>query len=228
MASLLRLLTQYEILFYLVLGIILVVFASRVLRAWREWSTSLFGLEKEQTQQQINQGISVLIITIALGIGLFVLTTFVAPSVPGVQMVSTPTADLTVQPTLTINTPTVSLTTTGLIPTLSAILDMGCVPDKVQWSDPTNGDSISGIYVLKGTVNVQNLGYYKFEYAPSDSENWTTIAAGNRAIIDEPLGGSWDTSSLTPGEYKLRLVVTNNQNEPMPECIINITIQASD
>jgi hypothetical protein len=228
MTSLLRLLTQYELLFYLVLSIILVVFASRVWRAWREWSTSLFGLEKEHTQQQINQGISVLIFTIALGIGLFVLTTFVAPSVPGVQMVSTPTADLTAQPTLTISTPTVSLTTTGLIPTLSAILDMGCVPDKVQWTDPINGDSISGKYVLKGTVNVQNLGYYKFEYAPSDSENWTTIAAGNRTITNEPLGGSWDTGSLTPGEYKLRLVVTNNQNEPMPECMINVTIKASD
>jgi len=104
---------------------------------------------------------------------------------------------------------------------------MGCVPDKVQWTDPMNGDSISGKYVLKGTVNVQNLGYYKFEFAPSDSENWTTIAAGNRTITNEPLGGSWDTGSLTPGEYKLRLVVTNNQNEPLPECVINVTIKAS-
>jgi hypothetical protein len=228
MTSLLRLLTQYEFLFYLVLGIILVVFGLRVWRAWKEWSVSLFGLEKEHTQQQINQGITVIIFTLALGIGLFILTTFVAPSVPGVEMVSTPTANLTAQPTLTINTPTVSLTTTGLIPTLSAILDMGCVPDKVQWTDPINGDTIKGKYVLKGTVNVPNLGYYKFEYASSDSENWTTIAAGNRTIIDEPLGGSWDTSSLTPGEYKLRLVVTNNQDEPMPECIINVTILPAD
>lgn len=228
MTSLLRLLTQYEFLFYLVISIILVVFGLRVWRAWREWSTSLFGLEKEHKQQQINQGISVLIITIALGIGLFVLTTFVAPSVPGVQLVPTPTADLTAQPTLTISTPTISMTTTGLIPTLAAILDMGCVPDKVQWTDPINGDGISGKYVLKGTVNVPNLGYYKFEYAPADSENWTTIAAGNRTIMNEPLGGSWDTGSLTPGEYKLRLVVTNNQNEPLPECIINVMINPSD
>lgn len=228
MAPFLRFLTQFEFLFYLVLVVILVIFSVRVVNTWKEWSTSLFGLEKEQTQRKINQGITVLIFTFALGVSLFVLTTFIAPSVPGVQMVATPTLDLTTQPTIPISTPTVSTTTTGLIPTLTAILDMGCVPDQVQWTDPINGESISGKYVLKGTVNVPNLGFYKFEFAASDVKNWTTIAAGNKPITDAPLGGSWDTSSLTPGEYKLRLVVTNNQNEPLPECVINITVKATD
>ena len=228
MTALLRFLSKFEILFYLILAVILIVFAVKVYRAWKEWSTSLFGLEKEHTQRQINQGITILIFTFALGIGLFVLTTFIAPSTPGVQQAATPTVNLTAQPTLTISTPTISATTTGLIPTLTAILDMGCIPDQVQWTDPINGDSISGKYVLKGTVNVPNLGFYKFEFSTADSNSWTTIAAGNQTIIDEPLGGSWDTSSLVPGDYKLRLVVTNNQNEPMPECVINITIKASD
>lgn len=228
MTSLLRFLTRFEILFYLVLGVILVVFAVRVYRAWKEWSTALFGLEKEHTQQQINQGITILIFTFSLGVALFIMTTFIAPSTPGVQTAPTPTVNLTAQPTLVVSTPTISATTTGLIPTLSAILDMGCAPDTVQWTDPMNGDSISGKYVLKGTVNIPSLGFYKFEYAKAGSDNWTTIAAGNQNITDEALGGSWDTSSLTPGDYKLRLVVTNNLNEPMPECVINITIKASD
>lgn len=228
MTTLLRFLSQFEILFYLILAVILVVFASRVYKAWKEWSTSLFGLEKEHTQRQINQGITILIFTFALGITLFVLTTFIAPSTPGVQQAATPTVNLTAQPTIAISTPTISATTTGLIPTLSAILDMGCIPDQVQWTDPINGDSISGKYVLKGTVNVANLGFYKFEFSPAGSNSWTTIAAGNKSIVDEPLGGSWDTSSLSPGDYKLRLVVTNNQNEPLPECTIDITIKAQD
>jgi len=228
MTSFLRFLSQFEILFYLILAVILIVFAVKVYKAWKEWSTSLFGLEKEHTQRQINQGITILIFTFALGITLFILTTFIAPSYPGVQQAATPTLNLTAQPTVIPATPTISATTTGLIPTLTAILDMGCIPDQVQWTDPINGDSISGTYVLKGTVNVANLGFYKFEFSPVDSNSWTTIAAGNKSIIDEPLGGSWDTSSLSPGDYKLRLVVTNNQNEPLPECIIDITIKALD
>jgi hypothetical protein len=228
MNSVLQFLTRYEILFYFVLAIILVVFSLRVYRAWKEWSTSLFGLEREHTQRQINQGITVLFFTFALGIGLFILTTFIAPSMPSLQTAATPTVNLTAQPTIVLSTPTQSATTTGLIPTLTAILDMGCIPDTVQWTDPINGDSISGKYVLKGTVNVPNLGFYKFEYTQAGSDHWTTIAAGNKSIIDEALGGSWDTTSLTPGDYQLRLVVTNNQNEPMPECVINITIKPLD
>lgn len=228
MTSLLRFLNQFEILFYLILVVILIIFVIKVYKAWKEWSTSLFGLEKEHSQRQINQGITILIFTFALGIGLFILTTFVTPSIPGVDQAATPTLNLTAQPTVIISTPTISATTTGLIPTLTAILDMGCIPDQVQWTDPINGDSINGKYVLKGTVNVTNLGFYKFEFSPAESNSWTTIAAGNKTIVDEPLGGSWDTSSLTPGDYKLRLVVTDNQNKPMPECIINITIKALD
>ena len=228
MASLLRFLTRFEVLFYLVLGVMLLIFVVRVFRAWKDWSNALFGMEKEQTQREINQGITVLIFTFALLVSVFILTTFVAPSMVGVLLSATPTLELTAQPTVNVSTPTVSATTTGLIPTLSAILDRGCVPDEVQWTDPVNGDSISGKYVLKGTVNVVNLGFYKFEFAPADSTSWTTIAAGNKNIIDEPLGGSWDTSSLTPGDYKLRLVVTNNQDEPLPECVITITIKASN
>ena len=47
-------------------------------------------------------------------------------------------------------------------------------------------------------------------------------------LLNEPLGEAGIPLHLTPGEYKLRLVVTNNQNEPMPECIINVTIKAQD
>ena len=53
-----------------------------------------------------------------------------------------------------------------------------------------------------------------------------------RLVINQLLTNHWGEAgipaSLTPGDYKLRLVVTNNQNEPMPECIINITIKAQD
>lgn len=224
MTTLLRFLTQFEILFYILLGFILLIFSRKVYLAWKDWSVALFGLEKEHAQKQINQGITVLIFTFALGVGLFIITTFVVPAVPGIQQISTPTVALTSQPTVDLSTPTISATTQGLIPTLTAILDRGCVQDQIEWTDPINGSIISGKYVLKGVVNVPNLGFYKFEYAPVDGKTWTTIAAGNKPIIDEALGGSWDTSSLTPGEYQLRLVVTDIGGNPLPECVITITI----
>ena len=224
MTTLLRFLTQYEIVFYILLGIVLTVFSRKVFLAWKEWSNALFGLEKEHSQRQINQGITVLIFTFALGVGLFIVTTFVAPAVPGIQQVSTPTLELTTQPPVDLSTPTVMATTQGLIPTLTAILDRGCVQDQIEWTDPIDGRIISGKYILKGIVNVPNLGFYKFEYSQVNSDTWTIIAAGNKTVIDEPLGGSWDTSFLTPGEYRLRLIVTDTEKNPLPECVITVTI----
>ncbi len=228
MTTLLRFLTKYEIVFYILLGFVLIIFSRKVYLAWKEWSIALFGLEKEHTQRQINQGITVLIFTFALGVGLFIVTTFVAPAVPGIQQVSTPTLELTSQPAITLSTPTIITTTQGLIPTLTAILDRGCVADQIEWTDPVNGDIISGKYLLKGIVNVSNLGFFKYEYSPVDRNSWTTISAGSTPVIDDALGGNWDTSSLTPGDYQLRLIVTDIAGKPLPECVIKITITPPD
>lgn len=232
MDAILRFLDQYEILFYVLLGIVVLIYARKVFLSWREWSRALFGLEKEYSQRNINQGLSVIIFTVLLAGGLFVVNTFVTPSVPGVQQFATPTLDLTQQltpeTTLTETTPTIEITTSGLIPTLSAFLDQGCIADQIQWTYPVDGESVSGKVTLTGTVNVTNLGYYKIEYSPKDSENWVAIVAGSSTIIDAPFGGSWDTRNLTPGDYRFRLVVFNNKEEELPDCTINVLVKASE
>jgi hypothetical protein len=227
MDSLFRFLNQYEVLFYILIGSVILVYARKVYLAWREWSVSLFGLEKENSQRKINQGITIMIFSGLLGVGLFLITTFVIPSVPGVQQLPTQSIIPTEVATLPFETPVLEVTQQGLIPTLTAFLGQGCVPGQIEWTDPVDGGDITGQVVLKGTINVLNLGFYKYEFAPVDSEAWKTIAAGSQAVIDGPLGGTWDTKDLVPGEYQLRLVVTNNQDVAMPDCTIKVTIKAS-
>lgn len=206
------------------------IYARKTFLAWQEWTSALFGLEKENSQRKFNQGITVLVFCVLLVVGLFITNTFITPAVPGVQQLATPTIDLTqsaVAPTPT-QAPTVEITAQGIIPTITSYLGRGCVPGQIDWTEPKNGGSISGKVELKGTVNIQDLGFYKYEYAPLGSDVWTTIAAGSSKISDEPLGGAWDTGSLVPGDYQLRLIVTDNQNEPLPACIIQITIEAAE
>ncbi len=228
MSDFLRFLSQYELLFYLVLGSLVLIFARKTYRAWREWSAALFGLEKEYAQQKFNQGITILAFSGLSLIVIFVINTFVTPSVPTISQLPTATLDLTALPT----TPTPVLppqsTGQGLIPTITSFLSRGCIPGQIDWTDPQNGDAISGKVEIKGTVNIQNLGYYKYEFANVGSEEWTTIAAGNTIVQDAPLGGVWDTSDLIPGEYQLRLIVNDNQNEPLPACIIQIIVNDSE
>lgn len=227
MHTLLRFLSNYEVLFYFLLAVAVVISLRRVLLSWKEWRAAVFGLEKENSQRKFNQGMTVLILCGFLGLGLFIVNTFVTPSVPGVQQVVTPTVDLTQQPTATVSVEElVTQTTTGLIPTLASFFSQGCIPDQIEWTSPTDGDTLNGTVTLEGTINVTDLGYYKYEYAPLGSDVWTTIAAGNSKIVNQPLGGTWDTSDLTPGDYQLRLVVYDHQNTALPECTIKITVTA--
>ncbi len=80
--------------------------------------------------------------------------------------------------------------------------------------------------MLRGTVNLSDLGFYKYEYAAQGNDEWTTIAAGNQIKIDDELS-SWDVTNLVPGDYLLRLVATNNAGEARPPCIIPVRVLAS-
>lgn len=226
MDAILRFLTQYEILFYILLGAVILIYVRKVYLAWRDWSEALFGLEKELAQRKINAGLSLVLFSGLLVIGIFVINTFVTPSVPGVFQVATPTVDMTSEPTVMIETPTVEATTQGLIPTLSAFLNKGCVPGQVNWTNPVDGAGVSGQVELRGTVNINNLGYYKIEYAPIDQDNWISIVAGRDLVDNAPFGSLWNTADLTPGDYKLRIAVSTYDDEELPECVINILVKA--
>lgn len=228
MNSLLRFLSKYEILFYVISGLVILFSARKTFIAWREWSGSIFGLEKEHSQRKFNQGLTVVVFSILLVAGLFVVNTFITPTIPGIQELATPTIDMTQQPPTATPAPTIVSTGQGLIPTITSYLSRGCIPEQLDWTDPRNGDTISGKVELKGTVNIENLGFFKYEFSPAGSDTWTTIAAGNTIIKNDLLGGVWDTSNLVPGNYELRLVVNDNENNPLPACMIQVTIEPAE
>jgi hypothetical protein len=78
---------------------------------------------------------------------------------------------------------------------------------------------------LLGTVNIPNLGFYKYEFSEPGSDVWSTIAADNVAKVNGTIG-YWNTGQLTPGDYLLRLVVVDNQNNPFPACVIAVRVVA--
>jgi hypothetical protein len=154
--------------------------------------------------------------------------TFVSPNVHVYQPLPTPTIDKLALPTVTL-APIVTAAPTQeevLAPTLANIVSGGCEKDKIEWTFPVDGEKITGTVELKGTVNVQNIGFFKYEYAPVGTDQWTTIAAGNGTRIDQPLGGKWNTQSVNPGDYQLRIVVADNANNALPACVISVQITA--
>jgi hypothetical protein len=88
------------------------------------------------------------------------------------------------------------------------------------------GQEFSKTIKLKGTTNVPGFGFYKYEYGQPGQNNWVTIAAGNEIKIDAEIG-AWNISQLPQGDYELRLVVINQQNESLPPCVVPIRILSS-
>lgn len=227
MNVLLRFLVKYEFLLFFLLGLVLIIFLRQVFVSWKQWRTALFGLEKEQSQFKFNQGLTIVIFCAFLALTLFIVTTFVAPAVPNLQQVATPTIDLTAQAAQeqAIDAQ-ITQTTSGLIPTLNSVFDKGCIAGQIEWTNPVDGSIINGTVALEGTVNVDDLGYFKYEYAVAGSNEWHTIAAGSSKIVESSLGGNWDTTTddIIPGDYQLRLIVYDHANNVFPECTINVTI----
>ena len=213
---------QYEFLIYLILAIGVVFVLRSLLKAWAEWRSAVFGLEKELSFQKVRVSGAFFILLVMIGLSQFCLVTFIVPYLPATTFLLTPTADL-------LQTPVATLSADSLTAQLGSPAaptgSVGCAPGQIMVSSPEPGGEVQGKIVISGTVDVPNFGFFKYEYAPQGSETWSTIAAGDKTIRNGELG-AWDTSQLVPGDYQLRLFVTDNLGKALPACIIPVHVIA--
>jgi hypothetical protein len=220
--ALFRFLVQYEILIYLILTIGAVFVARSLWKAWAEWRSAVFDLEKELSFQKVRVSGAFFILLMMIGLSQFCLVTFIVPYLPATTFFLTPTADLLQTPIATSSAATLTVQLgTPAVSTGS----VGCIPGQIMISSPQAGGEVQGKIVLSGTVDMPSFGFFKYEYAPQGSETWSTIAAGDKIIRDGELG-AWDASQLVPGDYQLRLFVTDNLGKALPVCIIPVRVIA--
>ncbi|MFH2104410.1 MAG: hypothetical protein ABIJ39_13760 [Chloroflexota bacterium] len=188
-----------------------------------ERQSAVFGLEKVLLRRRISWATGIVIIIVCLAIAELVLDAYLLPSLPALAIVQTPTIGLGAVPTGTFSPD--ALTTPGS-QTPQATLGTevsGCIPGQVMITSPEPGQRISGQITIRGTADIPNFGFYKYEVAPAGTALWSTIQAGREARQDGELG-SWFTGELTPGDYLLRLVVTDNQGNALPPCVVPVQI----
>jgi hypothetical protein len=226
METVYRFLASYEGLIYILLTLG-GMFAFRWLwKSWREWRDSVFGLEREFAVRRMSQAFMVSLLILFLFVGELFLASFVAPALPSSEILATPTLNILdqTQGSLSSN-PAIALTVMTPVPQSEPASAEGCMPGKLILTSPEPGQEVSGVVTLIGTVDVDNFGFYKYEIAPQGTETWATISAG-RDIVQNDEVGLWDTSTLTPGDYQLRLEATDNQGQVYPPCIISVRVLA--
>ncbi len=225
MIGLLRFLKEFEGGIYLLLLVLVLVMGSRLISAIQEKKKSAFGLEQEVVQKRINSTTAYLAVIVLLFIGQILLVSVASVRYPGMYTLTTPTAGVLPTPTDFFQAMlAMEETPEGLEQTQTAVAMTGCIPQQIEWKSPTSGDEVTGSVTLSGTINVPNMGFYKYEYRQKGREDWTPIAAGNKVIIEGDLGGSWNTSELEPGLYELRIVVSDNQNNLFEPCVIEVKV----
>jgi len=222
MAEIIRFFSENAIVIYIILAIGMIVAGARVWRAWRERHDSVFGLEQELSQKKVNRAIGILVLLFIFFMGELVLDAFLAPILPASLLLSTPTLGVVGYPTNTLS-PEMA-TRVALTPAPTPIPGaVGCVPGQIIIASPSPGQELKGQVSVEGTADIPNFGFYKYEVAPVGSENWSTILAGREVVQDGELG-KWNTVELTAGDYLLRLIVTDNQGQALPPCIIPVRV----
>lgn len=229
MEELLPFLQKNETWIYLLLGIIAFFPLQKLILAWQQWQGTVYGLEREIAQRRFASALTILVLLVVLVFMEFLLVSFVVPNTSQVSMISTPTLDLLATPTVTlpslIDAASLSLPTEEVTPTVvDQSMNEGCVKGQIEWINPRAGDEVTETVELKGTVNVPNLGFYRYEFAPAGDDVWTPIAIGNQPKVEGTFS-YWNTSSFPSGDYRLRLVVSDNETNLFPACEIAIKIK---
>lgn len=224
MAEVLRFFVQYEAVLYFLLGLAGIIYFYRFWLAWQELRFATYGLERQAARGRLNLAAIILFAMLVIAFVVFILVTFVAASLPAQALLATPTLDLSAgvpQGTATPGEP--SLATATALPTVS-VDPAACVPNQLIITDPAANETISGAVEVRGTVDVPNFGFYKFEVARAEEELWLTIQAGRAVVRDGVLVENWDTTRLPSGNYVLQLVVTDSDGKELPPCRVPVNI----
>jgi len=227
MAEALLLIQTYQVWIYVILGGAGLVYLGLTLKWFNVYRNALFGLEKERAVASLSRYGAMMALVLAALAGTFFTATFLGPAVPlAARPTSVPTVSL-------LATPESGVVGEGgtFVPATELALgtpdSVGCTNSLATLTSPAPDATVTGIVDVKGTANIANFAFYKYEFRLANSADpWQAISAGTVPVIDDLLG-RWDTSLVPSSDYDFRLVVTDTSgNAPLP-CVIRVHVAPS-
>jgi hypothetical protein len=75
-------------------------------------------------------------------------------------------------------------------------------------SSPSEGQIVQGVVIVSGSVTVLGFSSYElsFSYSDDPTQTWFVLTTSSLPVFEGELG-TWDTTTLTDGDYNLRLHV---------------------
>ena len=245
MNTLLQFIARIALVIY-ILAAVGVLFAVRnLIEGRRRRRLAVFGLEREAAEQQLRSAVTTLITLVLLIAMVYTIDNIVVPNTElsslqqptptsvvflTQQQEPTPTAPLLLYPTVT---PTVGVPPAEVEEAASGeetpnpVTD-GCEIIGATISSPSPGDTVSSQVSVEGEANILNFSQYKFEVSgPSTDGSWAVVGT-YRQPVPQGLLGVWDSTSLEPGDYTLRLVVLREDGSYVTPCEVPIEVTRSN
>ncbi|HEC22347.1 MAG TPA: hypothetical protein ENI95_05455 [Chloroflexi bacterium] len=237
MRTLVQFVARIDVFVY-ALAAVGIFFAIRGLfQARRAMRVAVFGLEREAARRKRRGSLSMIIILLALAGAVYVTSNIVAPNIEGlaarptetppivfVSPEPTATQPLLLYPTIT---PTIGLPPAEAgteAPPEPAEVVNGCEIIGANITSPEPNQAVSGQVVVEGQANILGFAQYKFEIqGPGTGGDWVVVGTFTEPVNNGILG-TWDSTSLMPGNYTLRLVVSRQDGTFPTPCEVPIVI----
>lgn len=134
-----------------------------------------------------------------------------------------PTAISEAKVTITVTPPSPAPPTVAPAP-VSVAQTPTCPDQRSIILSPGNNETVSGNISMVGTATHENFQFYKVEYAPAGSNNFSYLAGDPNPVVNGFLAGI-NTGVLGNGAWTLRLVVVDQTGNFPEPCQVTILIE---
>jgi hypothetical protein len=236
MRTFIRFVAHIHIIIYLLCGVGIFFAIRTLVISRRAGRLAFYPMEREAARDLRARALSTVASLIAVLGGTYILVAIVEPNLGNApdQPTPTPVVFLTPEPTGTpyhllfsTITPTISLLGGEAPASVAAEGYRGadCLTGAFLTA-PAEGEIVSGQVGVEGEANILNFAQYRFEVrGPATDGVWAVVGNFNRAVVSGYLG-AWDSTSLLPGEYTLRLVVFDADGNFVTPCEVGIVVQS--
>lgn len=113
-----------------------------------------------------------------------------------------------------------------LLPVFGFIFQPHLAGGENSIQQPASGEVVRGVVQVTGTAAGTGFASYNLAYSfeNSDSTNWFPIAAGSQPVNSAILG-TWDTTTITDGNYSLKLTVNDQKGNPQEIITQNVLVR---
>ena len=218
MVTFLTFLRDYEMVWYYLMGLLALWYLYHFLAAQVRLAKANFGLERELLQGQRNAAAGKFLLAILLAVGLYLAVQYGLPEAQRVERIRNEASAVTL--------PTITPSPTPM--ELFGVDVSGCNNPNAKILQPRPGEAVKGKVTIQIIAEIPNFAFYKIELGrPDEPDVWITLFNNNEAATEEqPFSWSWDSATISPGVYHLRMTVFAADETFPPPCVVPIQVLA--